>query len=59
MFVCLCNAIRDQELREAVRGGVRTAEDAYRLFGVEMNCADCGDYVQGIINEVLALERSA
>ena len=59
MFVCLCNAIRERELREAIRLGVRTAEEAYRFLGVEMNCADCGDELQRAIDEMLAPEPAA
>jgi len=51
MFVCLCNGIKDTELRDLARNGVRKAEDAYREIGVEMHCEDCSEYVQAVIDE--------
>jgi bacterioferritin-associated ferredoxin len=53
MYVCLCNGIKDSELRELARKGVRTAEEAYRHLGVEMTCVDCADYIQVVIDEAL------
>jgi len=51
MYVCLCNAIKDTELEELARDGVRHAHDAYSALGVEVNCETCTDYVQAILDE--------
>ena len=59
MFICLCNGIRDSELRELAGDGVRTAGEAYRRLGVEMNCADCADCIQGFIDDALAMSSAA
>ena len=59
MYICLCNGIKDTELQELARKGVRTAEDAYRQLGVEMNCVDCSDYVQAFIDESAATPAKA
>ena len=53
MFVCLCNGIKDSELRELALEGVSKAEDAYLRMGVEMHCEGCADYVQIVIDETL------
>ena len=55
MYVCLCNGIKDSELTALAREGVRTASEAYRRLGVEVNCEDCIEYVQLFIDE----ERAA
>jgi len=59
MFVCLCNGIRDRELRELAGKGVRTAGEAYRRLGVEMNCADCAECIQGFIDDALNIPSAA
>ena len=59
MYVCLCNGIKDSELQDLARNGIRKAEDAYRQMGVEMHCEDCADYVQVVIDEALELRRKS
>jgi bacterioferritin-associated ferredoxin len=55
MIVCSCNAIREDELREAVRrSGASTADAAYRALGCEFECGSCADYAQEIIDEARA-----
>ena len=52
MIVCSCNAIREDELREAVRrSGAACAEKAYRALGCEFDCGSCEDYAQEIVDE--------
>ncbi len=51
MYVCICNAIREAEVRELVRAGVRTAEQAYEEFGCEPVCTHCTDYMQEVLDE--------
>ena len=41
MYICICNAIRETDLREAAltsRGG---AEEAYAKLGKRPNCGQC------------------
>jgi bacterioferritin-associated ferredoxin len=59
MYICLCNGIKDTELQELARKGIRTAEDAYRQLGVEMNCVDCSDYVQAFIDDSAGMRAKA
>ncbi len=52
MFVCLCNAYRDAEIREAARFGARRAKDAYAVLGRGPRCGRCLAFAQGLIDEV-------
>ena len=52
MFVCLCNAYRDAEIREAARFGARRAKDAYAALGRGPRCGRCLAFAQGLIDEV-------
>lgn len=51
MYVCICNALRESEIREAARRGVTTADDAYQSYGCSPVCADCPVHLQRILDE--------
>ena len=55
MVVCVCNAIREQDLRAAVRGcGARNACSAYASLGRKTRCGQCVPFAQSIIKAELA-----
>jgi bacterioferritin-associated ferredoxin len=41
MYVCLCNNIREQDLRRAAEAGVSDVLSAYELLGVAPCCGQC------------------
>ena len=49
MGVCVCNAIRERELRDAVRGGAMSAAQAYRALGRQAKCGQCVPFARSII----------
>ncbi len=51
MIVCSCNAIREEEIRQAARRGACCAESAYRSLGCEFECGGCADYAQEIVDQ--------
>ena len=55
MVVCVCNAIREQQVREAARDGATSACQAYRALGRQPKCGQCLSYAREIIDE----ERAA
>ncbi|MEG8040533.1 (2Fe-2S)-binding protein [Sphingomonas sp. LR60] len=55
MVVCVCNAIRECQVREAARAGATTACQAYRCYGRQAKCGQCVAFAREIINE----ERAA
>ena len=50
MFVCLCNAIRESEVRELARAGATTADAVYKSLGCEPHCETCTEYLQSVID---------
>lgn len=50
MFVCLCNALSDDEIRRAAGQGHMTVDAAYRALGAKVKCGRCrpmaGDLIQ-------------
>lgn len=55
MVVCICNAIREHQVRAVARNGCQTACQAYRALGCEPKCGQCAVVARAILEE----ERSA
>lgn len=41
MFVCICNGIREDALRQAARDGTMCAKRAYADLGLRPKCGQC------------------
>lgn len=41
MYVCVCHAITDREVRAAVTEGAAQAEEVFHHFGVQVRCGRC------------------
>lgn len=55
MYVCVCNAIRESELRAAARGCADDAEAIYIALGRPPQCGQCLEEAEAILSE----ERTA
>lgn len=51
MIVCVCNNIRETELREAAKTGCRTACQSYKALGHRAKCGQCIRFARSILNE--------
>ena len=49
MFICICNAIRETDLRSAATRCDGDAEAAYACLGKRPNCGQCLEEAQQII----------
>ena len=58
MYVCLCNAVTDTEIQEAIENG---HDDAYAIgikLGAGMSCGSCAYTVQAMIDNHVKGEKS-
>lgn len=55
MVVCVCNAIRERDVREAVRSGCRDPLSAYASMGRRPRCGQCVSFCR----EIIASEQTA
>lgn len=55
MVVCICNAIREDDVRSAARAGATSACQAYRSLGRQPKCGQCIGFARQIIDS----ERAA
>ena len=51
MYVCICNAIRESELRRVARHTNGDAECAYAALGKQPNCGSCLNEADAILFE--------
>ena len=51
MIVCVCNAIREDELRAEARKGATCPREAYQSLGLEPQCGCCLNCAQDVIHE--------
>jgi bacterioferritin-associated ferredoxin len=51
MIVCVCNAIREEQLRTAARQGARSPGSAYARVGCKAKCGTCLPFARQIIEE--------
>ena len=54
MIVCVCNAITEDEVRDAARAGATSPNAAYARLGSEPHCGCCLVYAQELIDQELS-----
>lgn len=58
MFVCLCKAVTDDQIVEAVDQGAVAVNHLEDACGLGTGCGRCRDFAQQIIDQRLAETRS-
>ena len=51
MYVCICNAITDKQIRKAVESGVQDLWGLQRELGVAVGCGSCKEMASEILSE--------
>lgn len=63
MIVCVCNAIREDELRSAARKGAPCPRTAYKSLGCDVQCGTCLPCAREVIDDertqLLAVDAKA
>jgi bacterioferritin-associated ferredoxin len=55
MIVCVCNAIREESVRDAARTGACSVGQAYARVGCKVKCGSCLPFARAIIEEEQAV----
>lgn len=53
MYVCVCNAVTDKQIRRAVEAGVSTMRGLHQELGVAGCCGKCGPCAREVLRESL------
>lgn len=59
MYVCVCNAVTDSDIRRAVDAGVRNLKQLKRNTGCSSTCGCCRDEASVVLQQALAKKREA
>jgi bacterioferritin-associated ferredoxin len=52
MYVCICNAVREREVRQAIeQGGAATPAEIYARLGVTPACGRCADTICDLLDQ--------
>jgi bacterioferritin-associated ferredoxin len=53
MYVCLCNCVRDHDLRQAAASGVRSFEELQARTRVSTSCGTCETMAREVFDRAL------
>jgi bacterioferritin-associated ferredoxin len=51
MYVCICNAVSDREIRQCAELGALTIDQVRDALGVATRCAQCANTIEQILRE--------
>jgi bacterioferritin-associated ferredoxin len=51
MYVCICNAITDKQIRQAADSGATSLWELQKQLGVASNCGSCKEAASQILQE--------
>ena len=54
MYVCICNAVTEREVRDCVRGGVCSVDELSMQLGVGAGCGRCRSHAEALVGEAMA-----
>lgn len=57
MYVCICNAVTDTDIRNAVEDGVRNMKQLGQVTGCSSTCGCCRETAVEILQQVLTESR--
>lgn len=49
MYICICNAVCDKSIQNAITEGNRCSDSVYKACGVEPQCGCCRDEIEDMI----------
>jgi bacterioferritin-associated ferredoxin len=57
MYVCICNAITDKQIRKAAASGVSDLWTLQKELGVASNCGSCKEMAMEILRETASIAQ--
>ena len=51
MYVCVCRAVTDRQIKQAVKDGVRSMRELREQLGVCSECGKCGKCAKELLSE--------
>ena len=57
MYVCICKAVTDTQIKRAVDNGASSLRDIRNELGAMTQCGKCSSLTKQILNEALAEQK--
>lgn len=57
MFVCVCHAITDRQIKQEIANGAQDLKDLENKFGVTTDCGKCKSCVEALFEDQLQLQK--
>ncbi|MDD5277092.1 MAG: (2Fe-2S)-binding protein [Methylovulum sp.] len=51
MYVCVCKAVTDTQIKNAIDKGVCTRRQLFQCFGVGSDCGKCNRHVKELLDD--------
>lgn len=58
MYVCICNAVRESEIKDVIAEGARDVGDVYNALDIEPQCGTCRSYISELLTLVPSTKDS-
>ena len=58
MYICLCKAVTDTQIRQAASEGAETMRDLRERFEIAITCGKCGHDARRILRESLLMQKA-
>lgn len=58
MYVCVCNAVTERQIHEAVNEGATTVRQLKEQLGVGADCASCASCAKACINDAKKAQKT-
>ncbi len=52
MYICICHAVTERQLKECARSGAASLDDIAFQLGVGTGCGRCRESAHGVLEEV-------
>ena len=53
MYACICNGLKDKDVREAARRGAGTVGQVFKALDCKPNCATCVNGIRDVLEDEL------
>jgi len=58
MYVCLCKAVTDRQIKEFVNDGAGSFEEVCKELGVATQCGKCSQLAQNIVDTTINVKKA-
>lgn len=53
MYICVCKAVTDSQLKTAIENGVCTRKKLTHCFGIGKACGKCNNHVNALLKQTI------